>query len=321
MKKKVTGLAKALCLPLAVFMLFTVLNFQRFATWKTISTILVQSIIPTIVSYSMCFGFFCGAIDFSVGSRVILCCIIGSSLSQYLGFAGLVIGCMGTSVLLSAINGLVNKYTRIPTMVVAMGLTMMYEVVGQWLSRSSPYIRIDRAYTFLADFPYMEIVLILAAALFWFILNRTKFSYHTRAVGGNEAVARSMGIDPENTKLKTFLVGAIFLGIAAIMQISRSGVIDSAISMSSVSYMFQPLMGIQIGLALSAFCGLMEGIFIGNVTINLLFLGLVSMGLSDTLQDVALGVLLLAIMLYSVNKSRITYWLAKLKRTAVRSVA
>jgi ribose transport system permease protein len=69
--------------------------------------------------------------------------------------------------------------------------------------------------------------------------------------------------------------------------------------------LFKPLMGVLVGLALQPVCNLAVGIFIGGFTVNTIFVGLIASGLPDTFQDVALGIFLLIVMLFSENKDTI----------------
>ena len=65
------------------------------------------------------------------------------------------------------------------------------------------------------------------------------------------------------------------------------------------------MLGIYVGLALEPYCNLLIGIFVGNFILNMLTTGLLSMGLSASLQDTASGVFLLIIMIFTYNNQRV----------------
>ena len=67
------------------------------------------------------------------------------------------------------------------------------------------------------------VLFLLSGVVFFFILNNTKFSYHMQAVGSNEPVARNAGIKVGQVKLKTFVYGGLFIGMASMLTISQSG--------------------------------------------------------------------------------------------------
>jgi ribose transport system permease protein len=302
MKKANLNLLKALILPAAIYLIFLIPNFQRFGNIDTVFTIFIQSIIPTIIGYAVCFSFICGIFDFSIGSRIIISALVGSVCCTQFGIWGLVIGATVASLLLGIVTGAVNRIAKIPSLIVTLGLTMVFEVIGNKIVGTSGFITIPTEDSILAQPPYIIIVLVVSAILFYFIMKKTKFSFHAMAVGNDEIIARNMGINVPHIKYLSFVVGAVFLAIASILQLSLSSVIAPAYNLASATTLFKPLMGVIVGLALQPLCSLFIGIFIGEFSINLIFIGLIASGLPDTLQNVTLGVFLLLIMLFSENK-------------------
>ena len=86
---------------------------------------------------------------------------------------------------------------------------------------------------------------------------------------------------------------------------------------------FNCMLGIYVGLALEQYCNLVIGIFIGNFILNMLTTGLLSMGLSASLQDTASGIFLLVIMIFTYNNQRVMNFISerKLKKELVRTNA
>ena len=249
----------------------------------------------------------------SNGSRIIISGLIGGLLCTEYGIVGLIIGCACTSIFLGVLTGVINKIARIPSLVVTIGLTMIFEVLGHEIIGTMNYVRIEAKDSILAEPPYIIIVFIITAVLFYIINKKTRFSYQTRAVGSNEVVANNMGINSARIKYITFIVGAIFLTIASILQISLSSVIAPQINLASTTYIFKPLMGVMVGLAIEPFCDLAIGILIGEFSINIIFIGLISAGLPDTFQNIMLGLFLILVMVFSENKAAISQYIKNQK--------
>ena len=304
MKKIVINIIKSLAMPTIVYVFFLALNFNRFGNFNCFYTIIFQSIIPTIVGYAISFGFICGVFDFTIGARMIIVGLVGGALSIEFGLWGFILGCIVSSMVIAIFTGALFRIARIPSLVVTMGLTMIYEIVGQKISGQFSFLRISPEYWFFGQAPYSMIILVFTAIVFYIINNKTKFSFHVRAVGNNEVISRNMGIKVQSVKFMTFVVGGVFLAIAALLQISESGSMGSQVNLGSAIMLFKPLIGVMIALTLQPICNLAIGIFIGQFSINTIFIGLIASGLPFSLQDVMLGVFLLVVMLISNNKMR-----------------
>lgn len=308
---------KALMLPVAVYAFFLLLNFERFSNLNGLYTIFLQSIIPAITAYAVSFGYICGIFDFTVGSRLIISGLVGGILSAQYGMPGLIIGCLVTSLVLSVVTGFLYSLLKIPSLVLTMGLTMIFEIIGKNISGKFSFVSIDYDYAFLGAAPNIIFVLLAAAALFYFVFNYTKFSYHMRAVGSNEVIAQNAGVKTEMTKFLSFVIGSIFIGISALLTISQSGSMGAQVNLGSATLLFKPLMGVMIAIVLQPICSMTFGIFISQFMINTIFVGLIAIGLPDTFQNVVLGVFLLIVMIFSNNYGRINSALAKRKKMSL----
>lgn len=305
MKKFMINTIKTLSLPVIVYLIFLIICFDRFSNWNCVYTIFLQSIIPTITAYAVACGNICGVFDFTIGSQLIISGVAGGLLAAQYGILGMVLGSIVSAVLVGAVTGILNWYLRIPSLVLTMGLTMIYEIIGTKLAGHYGFVQIDKEYAVFGSSPNIVIIFILTAALFYFIVNHTIFSFHMRAVGSNESVARNAGIKADLVKFKAFVYGGIFVGIAAILTLSQSGSVGAQTSLGSVTIVFKPLISILLALVLQRICNLTIGIFIAQFSLNIIFIGLIAAGLPDTFQNVVLGVFLLIVMILFQNSDRL----------------
>lgn len=305
MKKFLINTLKTLSLPAVLYLVFLVICFERFSNWNCVYTIFLQSIIPTITAYAVAYGNICGVFDFTIGSHLIISGVVGGLLAARFGFAGMILGAMASALAVAAVTGFLNWRLRIPSLVLTMGLAMIYEIVGTRLAGHYGFVQIDTKYAVFGSPPNIIIIFILTAALFYFIFNHTVFSFHMRAVGSNEAVARNSGINADLVKIKSFLFGSIFIGIAAILTLSQSGSVGAQTNLGSVTIVFKPLISILLALVLQRICNLTVGIFIAQFSLNIIFIGLIAAGLPDTFQNVVLGFFLLVVMILFQNTHRL----------------
>ena len=305
MKRFLINTLKVIMLPVIVYLIFLVICFERFSNWNCIYTIFIQTIIPTITAYAIAYGNICGVFDFTIGSRLVISGVIGGLLAAQYGFAGMILGAIISAIVVGIITGVLNWWLKIPSLVLTMGLAMVFEIVGSKLAGHYGFVQIDNKYAIFGSSPNIVIIFLLSAVLFYFIFNHTVFSFHMRAVGSNEAVAKNSGIKTDLVKCKSFVYGSVFIGIAAILTLSQSGSVGAQTSLGSVTIMFKPLISVLLALVLQRICDLTVGIFIAQFTFNIIFIGLIAVGLPDTFQNVVLGFFLLVVMILFENSGRL----------------
>ena len=301
MKRFLINTLKVIMLPVIVYLIFLVICFERFSNWNCIYTIFIQTIIPTITAYAIAYGNICGVFDFTIGSRLVISGVIGGLLAAQYGFAGMILG----AIISAIVVGVLNWWLKIPSLVLTMGLAMVFEIVGSKLAGHYGFVQIDNKYAIFGSSPNIVIIFLLSAVLFYFIFNHTVFSFHMRAVGSNEVVAKNSGIKTDLVKCKSFVYGSVFIGIAAILTLSQSGSVGAQTSLGSVTIMFKPLISVLLALVLQRICDLTVGIFIAQFTLNIIFIGLIAVGLPDTFQNVVLGFFLLVVMILFENSGRL----------------
>ena len=163
-------------------------------------------------------------------------------------------------------------------LILTMALTMIFEIMGKNISGKFSFVSIDYKYAALGSAPYIIIVLFVSAVVFYFIFNHTKFSYHMRAVGSNEAVSRNAGIHVQRVKVLCFVIGSLFavsIGSADDQPVRLYGGTDESWELRRL--LFKPLMGIIIAVVLQPVCNMTIGIFISQFTLNTIFIGLIAL--------------------------------------------
>lgn len=305
MKENIMKIGKTLLLPVIVYGVFLIICFDRFNNLNCVYTIFLQSIVPTITAYAYAFIYISGLFDFTIGSRIIISGLVGGIASARFGMAGLLIGALVSSLVIAAFTGLLNWVCRVPSLILTMALTMIFEIMGKNISGKFSFVSIDYKYASLGSAPYIVIVLAVSALVFYFIFNYTKFSYHMRAIGSNEAVSKNAGIPVNIVKVLCFVIGGVFAAVSAILTISQSGSMGAQTSLGSATLLFKPLMGIIIAVVLQPVCNMTVGIFISQFTLNTIFIGLIAAGFPDTFQNIFLGVFLLVVMVFTNNVDRV----------------
>lgn len=293
-----------IAMPVIVFLVFFICQPERFGTPTGIMIMLQQSVINSIIGFGLSLNLVIDTWDFSAGAQLVLAGLIGAYYSQYYGLAGLIVVTILVATLLGALTGLVYFVFKIPSIIVTIGMMLVYESLGS-LYHGGDNVTIDMGISFLGRSPGIFVVGILTYILAYVIYHHTKFGYNVRAVGNGEATAKSIGINSLKIRFLCFVVGGIFVGIASFLQVSYGGAIAPKTGMNTMSMVFPPFMGVFIGQYLERYCDIMLGIFLGVFSMTMINTGLIAMGLPGTLQQVVTGCFMLIFMAISINREQV----------------
>lgn len=307
MKKKVISCAGIFALPAVLFLFFS-LVCDGFGL-HTLQIVISQSIIPTILGLAMALVMLCGLMDFSAGARVILGSAVGALLAPRFGVAGFLAGCILGAFAGGLLIAFLYRFLRIPSMVVSMGVVLVMEVVSYKLAELGGLtgaVKISSEIAALGGWPKNLFIIIIAAVIYYLIQYKTSTGCRIMACGNDEVMLKNMGVNTGRLKFTAFALSGIFCAFGAVVQSCYSGQVTVAIGMVSMSMVFKPMMGVLIGMQLLKLVDNMPlMIFLGELTIAIIFNGFIALGLTDNLQNIVLGVFLLVVLGISGNTGNI----------------
>ena len=137
------------------------------------------------------------------------------------------------------------------------------------------------------------------------VLYKTRFGLHIYAIGDSEMCAANSGIDVRKTRFWVYAVSGLTAGLSAILLLART---NSAGATIGEGYEFSAIAAVVIGgTAMEGGKGGFKGTIFGAIFISAMKNGLQLIGLSNYWQQVLLGVVILAIILYDVINARIRF--------------
>ena len=296
-KRSLFGLA----LPIIVYVFFSVLRPEIFlgAGAGTVYTVLVQSITTCILGWGMSFSMTVDALDFSIAAEMILYEIMATIFYNMGGFPAMVLLTMVSALVIGLLKAFVKELIAVKSMVLGLGLTYILASLGEVLSTNRSTV-IGRDATILAGMPYNFIILIVTGLIMWFLVTKSRFGAHARAVGGNPNLAKAAGINEHMVNLQASLIGSIFAGIAAVFTLSRGAGVTAQNGLSSIGSAFSSLMCVFIAMFISKYVNMTIGIYIGAVTMSIISIGLVSIGFDSELNSTVTSAFLLVLMTYTI---------------------
>jgi galactofuranose transport system permease protein len=291
---------------LAVLLLFGALRYDVFFSVYNIASVLRYNSMFGLLALGMTFVIMTGGIDLSVGSVVALSSVIAAMLSPYGAFVGLIVPVLACTIV-GMINGLVITrmgilpfIATLATLLGARGLALLL-ANNQSVSVASEGDFIALGQGDFLGLPIPAIILFLAFALGWLLLNYTRFGRHTLAVGGNEDASRLMGLPLDQIKIGVYTLSGALAGLAGVILASQFGAGQPT---EGVGWELSAIASVVVGgTLLTGGLGTVWGSLFGAILLGLIFnvlnfengRGVIS--LSAYWQSVIRGVFLLVVVL------------------------
>jgi D-xylose transport system permease protein len=130
------------------------------------------------------------------------------------------------------------------------------------------------------------------ALVMTFVANRRRFGRYVFAIGGNPEAAALAGIKTRRTTLMTFMLMGLLVGVAAAVQVARLNAATSGLGTLSELYVIAA--AVIGGTSLSGGIGTIPGAVLGALVMQSLQSGMVLLGVDAPLQDIVVGIVLVA---------------------------
>jgi ribose transport system permease protein len=288
----------------------TLLN-SEFATLPNAMNVLTRTAFIGIIAVGMCFVIISGGIDLSVGSMAALIAGVTILLMNKLVPLGwppvaLVVVGMATAVLLGALFGLAHGLLitrgRIEPFIVTLGTLGIFRAYLTYFADGGA-LALDNDladaygpvyYGSLLGVPIPVWVFALVAIGGALLLNRTAYGRYVQAIGSNEQVARYAAVDVDRTKVLTYALLGVCVGIATLLYVPRLG---SASPTTGLLWELEAIAAVIVGgTALRGGAGSIGGTVIGAILLSVIsnILNLTSI-ISVYLNAAVQGIVIIAV--------------------------
>lgn len=288
---------------LAVYLIFKIIRPNNFGSPSNLFSYLQQALMPAVAGCGLYFIVIMGLFDFSIGANIVLSALVGVIVGNKTGYIGFVVSIIAVASLLGLINGIVYVKCRIPSIIVTIGLMIIYECLGALLASGSVFT-LSKDIGAFGHAPMNIIFSIIAFAIAYYFLKCTKVGIYTYAIGSNEKSAENMGINVKKYKVIAFVLAGFFAGLMSVLNVSYGNAMSPSTNMASMSRSFTPLMGCFFALAFKNSINPIISIIAGEFIITMIMSGLIVVGVPSTLQNLVIGVTLIIIILLTCRVER-----------------
>jgi ribose transport system permease protein len=279
-------------------------NFLSVRNLRTVST---HTATVAAAALGMTVIIIAGGIDLSAGTAValaatVLAWCLKSDQPAWLA----ILACLGTGCLAGLLNGILVSGLGVVPFIVTLGTMTVYLGIAKMLARETtirPEVarqvpvwlqdllgtQRDALWCGLPAGVWLTLTLALVLSA---ILRRSVFGRHIYALGSNEATARLCGINVQAVKIALYAFAGFFVGVGGILHFSRLSTGDPT---SGTGMELRIIAAVVIGGAsLSGGRGSVLGALTGAAIMEVIRSGCTQLGLNNPVQDVILGVIIVA---------------------------
>ncbi len=307
-RRIVAGREAGTLLGLAVLCIGLWIATPFFATAANLANVAEQSVIVGVIAIGMTCVILTGGIDLSVGSLVALTgVVIGMALQRGLPVAIAVLSGLLTGAAAGAINGVMITAGRLPPFIATLGMMSVARGVALLLSDGRPIAGFPASLRMIAtgDVAGMPAPVVLMLALYavaYVLLTRTVFGRYLYAIGGNEEATALAGVNVPRQKVITYAISGLAAATCALLLVAR---LNSAQPVAGIGYELDAIAAVVIGgTSLLGGSGSVIGTLIGALIMSVLRNGLNLLGVSSYLQQVAIGIVIIAAVLIDMALRR-----------------
>lgn len=280
---------------LAAVALVMFIATPKFLTTQNLLNVGVQAAVTAILAFGMTFVIVTAGIDLSVGSVAALSAICAGwavTTGGMPGWLALVVGPV-VGLLAGMVSGVAVAYGKLPAFIATLAMLSIARGLTLVVSGGRP-IEMPGAVTWLGanlgPVPVPIVVMIVAALVTSFVLNRTVFGRSLYAIGGNEEAARLAGLPVKRTTAAVYALSGLFAAIAGLVLAGR---LASAQPQAAAGYELDAIAAVVIGGAsLSGGVGKASGTLIGALVLAVIRNGLNLLNVTAFWQQVVIGLVI-----------------------------
>ncbi|TPI60754.1 ABC transporter permease [Mesorhizobium sp. B3-1-7] len=299
---------------MALLIVFFWLLEPAFLSERNIRAILNVVSFVGIIAIGQTILLVAGEFDLSVGSVAGLSAVVAAKLmtAAALPVTVAILGGVGVGALIGLVNGLIVVRLGIPAFIQTLGMLFIGQGLIQVVTGGYPVYPLPEAISAIggADLAFglgwSFAFFIVAAIAADFVLRRTVLGRNIYATGGNQEVARLVGIDTSAYKIGAFIVVGALAAIAGMFVMADLG--SGGTSIGS-GWELTVIAGVVVGgVSLFGGAGTVAGGVVGILMLKVVQSGLVVIGVNSNWQQIAVGVIM--VMAVGLDIVRRRYFIA-----------
>jgi fructose transport system permease protein len=281
-------------------------NPSRFTAASNFSTVLTQVMVTGILGVGQTLVILTAGIDLSIGVIMVISSVVMGRLAVIDGWPTIIAFPLGLIVgaALGTLNGSLVTRLKMPPFIVTLGTLSIIGALNTFYSRSetigmqdidekSPFLNMMGNLVAIGNARIMwgTFLMLIVAAIIWYVLTRTAYGRHIYATGDDPEAARLAGINTDRILFSVYTLAGLIAAIAGWALIGRVGAISpTAGENANLDSITAVVIG---GTSLFGGRGSIIGTLVGALIVGVFRSAVSLAGLDVLWQEFAIGVLII----------------------------
>ena len=298
-----------LLIPCAVFVILEIIAqirgvrlFANADSWKLFFMAVAN---VTLTTFALSINLDSGRFDFSLGAVSMLSVTVAGTLSQQWGMGAwpTLAVTVAVAAALGLFHGVVYVLTRIPPIIVSLGMTLFYEGCAFAFTGGKGVSLVTRA-DIIGFSTVSNYILVTAIAVLLVILlfDHTRFGANYHALLSGQKIAVETGIREVGNALCCYAVSGALMGVVGFIALANTGSQLMSLNFGSIGIMFTAFLPMFIGGWIGRFINKRIGIMLGAVSMALISLAYTRFNTDSSVQSIISALLLVLFLIYLNNE-------------------
>ena len=237
----------------AIFLIiFGITQFHLFLSVSTAQLVFSQGAVTAVLALAFLVPLTTDTYDLAIGEVMSLTIVLLNWLGIHTGlpFGVEAIGVVAFCGLIGALSGFVVVKLKVNSLIATLGMSEVLNAVQLYISQnhqvaanfSNTIVNLGNGKVL--GIPYLDLYLVVIAAVLWFILEQTPLGRRMFAVGGNRDAARLAGIRSDRIVWGSLIASGVIASVAGVMYTAQVGAYTSDIGQG---YLFPALAAVFFG--------------------------------------------------------------------------
>lgn len=289
-----------------VLFVFLIIFADNFSSTANLLNVLKQVSVLSILAVGFTFALITSELDLSFANVCSLSAVvIGSLISIDVAWPIAVCAGIATGVAAGLLNGFLVTILKVPSLISTLGTASVANGLAFMITGGVAFVgRWDPNFLYLSRGkigPVPVVILFTLALVLVAVLlsTQTRTGVHMQATGENEEAARRSGINTRNRKILGLTLAGLAAGIAAVFLVAN---LSSAAPQMAGDFLLNGIAATLLGMTMfTPAKPNIPGTVVGALIIVILSNGLVLLGAQYYIQDIMLGIIIIASVAVSAS--------------------